>query len=240
MLQIRLDFGVNKLWPRQNGCHFPDNILKCIFLNDNLWISIKISLKFVSRGPINNIPTLIQIMAWRRPGEKSLSETMMVSFLTHICVTRAQWVNLLSTIHHTRYMFGHHLLTSKLMMISIVHYSVQDVYYIFADQITLFKMTEISWNLVALQVVLERHHTLLSWILLAILSQYYTDITTLTCPVQWYQWAFLTYLNSAAGVVVTTWHTQHTDHQEASYITDVGGRMQHLDKKSKYIPWLFS
>ena len=32
-------------------------------------------------------------MAWRRPGDKPLSEPMMVSVLTHICVTRSQWVN---------------------------------------------------------------------------------------------------------------------------------------------------
>ena len=31
---------------------------------------------------------LVQIMAWRRPGDKPLSETMMISLLTHVCVTR--------------------------------------------------------------------------------------------------------------------------------------------------------
>ena len=71
---------------------FPDNIFKWICLNENVWISIDISLKFVPRGPINNIPTLVQVMAWRRPGDKPLSETMMVSSPTHIYVTRPQWV----------------------------------------------------------------------------------------------------------------------------------------------------
>ena len=56
-------------------------------------IPIKISLKFVPKGSINNIPALVQIMAWRRPGDKPLSESMMVSLPTHICVTRPQWVN---------------------------------------------------------------------------------------------------------------------------------------------------
>ena len=79
--------------PRQNGRHFPDDIFKRIFLNENVWISLKISLKFVPKGPINNIPALVQIMAWRQPGDKPLSEAMMVSLLTHICVTRPQWVN---------------------------------------------------------------------------------------------------------------------------------------------------
>ena len=79
--------------PRQNGRHFPDDIFKWIFLNENVWISINISLKFVPRGPINNIITLVQVMAWRRPGDKPLSEPMMVRSPTHICVTRPQWVD---------------------------------------------------------------------------------------------------------------------------------------------------
>ena len=84
---------VSTLRPRQNGRHFEDGIFKCIFLNDNGWILLKISLKFVPRVPINNIPALVHIMAWRRSGDKPLSESMMVSLLTHICVTRLQWVN---------------------------------------------------------------------------------------------------------------------------------------------------
>ena len=56
--------GLNTLRPRQNGWHFTDDILKCIFFNENVWSSIKISMKFVPWGPINNIPALVQIMAW--------------------------------------------------------------------------------------------------------------------------------------------------------------------------------
>ena len=83
---------VNTLRPRQNGRHFPDYIFTCIFVNENVKTFSKISLKFVPKGPINNIPALVQIMAWRRPGDKSLSEQMLVSLPTHICVTRPQWV----------------------------------------------------------------------------------------------------------------------------------------------------
>ena len=80
-------------WGRdKNGRHFPGDIFKCIFLNENIWISIKISLKFVYQGPIKNISALVQIMAWRRPGGKPISEPMMVNLPTHICVTRPQWV----------------------------------------------------------------------------------------------------------------------------------------------------
>ena len=60
---------VNTLRPRQNGCHFADNIFKCIFLNENVRISLKISLGFVRKVWINNIPALVQIMAWCLPGD---------------------------------------------------------------------------------------------------------------------------------------------------------------------------
>ena len=61
-----------------------------IFLNENVSISIKISLKFIPMGPIDNIPALVQIMSWRRLGDKPLYEPMLVSLLTHICVTQLQ------------------------------------------------------------------------------------------------------------------------------------------------------
>ena len=88
---------VNTLRPRQNRRHFADYVFKCNFLNENVWIPIKISLKFVPKGPIDDIPTLVQIMAWRQPGDKPLSEPSMVSLLTHICVTRPQWVKMVGT-----------------------------------------------------------------------------------------------------------------------------------------------
>ena len=49
----------NTLRLRQNGRHFADDILKCIFLNENVWIPIEISLKFVPKGPIDNILALV-------------------------------------------------------------------------------------------------------------------------------------------------------------------------------------
>ena len=48
------------------------------FLNENVRISLKVSLKFVPDVPIDNIPVLVRRMAWRRPGDKPLSEPMMV------------------------------------------------------------------------------------------------------------------------------------------------------------------
>ena len=66
-------FNVNTLRPRQNGRLFADDTFKRIFLKENFRISIEISLKFVPKGPIKNIPALVQIMAWRRSGDKPLS-----------------------------------------------------------------------------------------------------------------------------------------------------------------------
>ena len=83
---------VNTLRPRQNGRHFADDTFKRIFLNENIRISTRNSLKFVPKGLINNIQALVLIMAWRRPGDKPLSEPMLVRSLKHICVTRPQWV----------------------------------------------------------------------------------------------------------------------------------------------------
>ena len=70
----------NTLSPRQNGRNFADDIFKRIFLNENVRISIEMSLKFAPKGPFNNISALVQIMAWRRTGDKPLSALMMTQF----------------------------------------------------------------------------------------------------------------------------------------------------------------
>ena len=82
--------SINTLRLRQNGRHFADDTFNRIFVNENVRISIKFSLKFVPKGSINNIPALVLIMAWRLPGNKPLSEPMMVSLTVHICITRPQ------------------------------------------------------------------------------------------------------------------------------------------------------
>ena len=89
-----VSISINTLRPRQNGRHFASDIFKCIFLNENVWILFKICLTFVPKGPINNILALVQIMAWRSPGDNPLSEPLMVSLLMHICVMRPQWVKI--------------------------------------------------------------------------------------------------------------------------------------------------
>ena len=88
---------LNTLMPRQNGRHFSDNILKCIFLNENVWILIEISLKFVpNRGPINNIPALVDI-------EKVLQMLILIAqcFITQYMIKQHifmhPWVKILKS-----------------------------------------------------------------------------------------------------------------------------------------------
>ena len=59
---------------------FADDIFKYIFVNENIWTSIRISLKFVPKGPNDNKQALVQVMAWRRKGDKPLPEPMLSQF----------------------------------------------------------------------------------------------------------------------------------------------------------------
>ena len=71
---------INSSPPGKNDRHFADDIFRCIIVNENLCILTKISLKFVHNGPIDNEPALVQVMAWRRIGDKPLSEPMLTRF----------------------------------------------------------------------------------------------------------------------------------------------------------------
>ena len=124
-------------------------------MSSNAWIQINISLKFVSRGPINNIPTLVQIMAWRRPGDKPLSEPMMVSFLTQVCVTQHQWVKTSAgTSMSQRHIFVHvaavWYLRATAMFLLLLHNSigneVQKWYLLFCVDWTEITLAGHLWN----------------------------------------------------------------------------------------------
>ena len=89
-IKRRLNMVFYTLRPRRNGRRFGDDTFKHILIDETVRISIKISLKFVPKGPTNNNPALVRMMAWRRSCDKPLSEPMTVSLLTHICITRPQ------------------------------------------------------------------------------------------------------------------------------------------------------
>ena len=69
--------GYPRFRQRQNGHNLADDIFKFIFLNENVKILMKISLKFFSKVLIDNIPGLVEIMAYQQPGDKPLSESMI-------------------------------------------------------------------------------------------------------------------------------------------------------------------
>ena len=56
------------------------DIFKSIFVNENDLIRIEISLKFVLRCPVDNMPELVQVMAWHRSGDKPLPDTKLTQF----------------------------------------------------------------------------------------------------------------------------------------------------------------
>ena len=66
--------------PGQNGRHFANDNFRCIFVNETFCIFHKFSLKFVPGGVIDNNPVLAYIVAWRRIGDKPLSEPMLTRF----------------------------------------------------------------------------------------------------------------------------------------------------------------
>ena len=77
------DFIEDNLWsppPWQNGIPFADDIFKYIFVIENVRISIRISLKFVRKSPIDNKSALVQVMAWCWTGNKPLPESMLTQF----------------------------------------------------------------------------------------------------------------------------------------------------------------
>ena len=80
--------SLNTLRPRQNDPHLPYDIFK-------------FPLNFVSQGPINNVPALVQMMDWRWPGDKPLSESTMVRLPKHICISQPQWVDVWRPFYHS-------------------------------------------------------------------------------------------------------------------------------------------
>ena len=87
---------IQDIHPKRILTHFPldkmaaglaDDIFKCIFLKENDMIPIQISMKFVPKSSIDNKPALVQVMAWRRIGDKPYLNQWWPSSLTHICGT---------------------------------------------------------------------------------------------------------------------------------------------------------
>ena len=72
---------LNAFPPGQNGRHFPDDISKCIFMNEEFRILVQMSLNLVPVGPINNKSALILVMAWPQRGTNPLGEPILTQFI---------------------------------------------------------------------------------------------------------------------------------------------------------------
>ena len=79
-LKLVIILNFNSSPPGQNGRHFTDGIFKDIFVNEKSRMLIQISLRFVSKDPIDNKSSLVQVMAWRQPGDKPFPEPMLTKF----------------------------------------------------------------------------------------------------------------------------------------------------------------
>ena len=71
-----------QLWSMQalifKHSFFAEDIIKYIFVNEQLCIFIRISLKFIHNGPVSPNQALVQVLAWRRTGDKPSPETMHI------------------------------------------------------------------------------------------------------------------------------------------------------------------
>ena len=71
---------INSSPPWQNGCHIADDNFNLVFMNEKFCVSIRILLKFVPKGLIDNKSVLVRVMAWRRTGDKPLPEPLLTQF----------------------------------------------------------------------------------------------------------------------------------------------------------------
>ena len=87
------DVGLlNSSLPVQNGRHFTDGTFKHILMNEKFFNSIRISLKFVPKGPVDKKAALVQVMAGWRTGDKPLPEPMLTQFTNPYMQHQGGWV----------------------------------------------------------------------------------------------------------------------------------------------------
>ena len=85
----------NTLWPRLNGCHFSDDSFKWNFCEQEMFkLRLRFHWSLFIWFELTIFQDLVQIMAWCLFSAKPLSEPMMVSLLSLICITQPQWVKI--------------------------------------------------------------------------------------------------------------------------------------------------
>ena len=115
VVYISVKFHFNTLLPRWNSRHFPDNIFKCVVLNENVSIWIKISLKLVPKGTINSFRPSDAI--WRHRSGSTLAQ-VMASCLTApshylsqcwLIISKIQWHSSEGNFVRGTYLSPHYL-----------------------------------------------------------------------------------------------------------------------------------
>ena len=96
-------YRVNSSPPRQDDRHFADGISKCIFMNERFCMLNQISLIFVPKGPVDNTPALVPVMAWHRTGDRPLPDSIMTRFIDVYMQHCGVGVGLLINRHRLRY-----------------------------------------------------------------------------------------------------------------------------------------
>ena len=76
----------------QFGGKMANDIFNYISFNENVWISIKMSLKFIPKGQVDNKSVLFQVMAWCHHATSHYLNQCWPSSLTHICDSPGRWV----------------------------------------------------------------------------------------------------------------------------------------------------
>ena len=77
-LNVILEYSIfSTLRSEQNVNHFADDIIKCIFLRENICVFILISLKFIPTGPVDDKSSLVQVIDWCATGNKPLTKSML-------------------------------------------------------------------------------------------------------------------------------------------------------------------
>ena len=84
---------INPSLPGRLSGKIAHDIFRCLFFNENVGISIEISMKIVHKGPIDNKPALVQVMVWRRTDDKTLPERMLTQFTDAYMRHYGRWVN---------------------------------------------------------------------------------------------------------------------------------------------------
>ena len=120
-------FGYKSLLNTWQMAAVSQTFSNAFLLNKNVWVLITISLMFIPRGPTNNIPALVQVMARLRSGDKPLFEPMKVRLATHIYVTRPV-TNTFANVYIQYIPRNMHTVFALLCFVVVIHWLISHIH----------------------------------------------------------------------------------------------------------------